>query len=385
MSSEFFTVSSRAAALHRLREFLERVPRYAHQRNFDRVGHPDVSRLSPWIRYRVISEEECVKAVLEAHSFEASEKFVQELMWRTYWKGWLELRPRVWTNYLRDLDGLRSEYLSNKDFTAASRGETRLSFFNDWVNELVTTGYLHNHTRMWFASVWIFTLQLPWQLGAEFMYRHLLDGDPASNTLSWRWVAGLQTKGKLYIARPDNIAKYSEGRWAPRANELNVEPKAPVSDDVGPPQPLSPVLEGLVPEGSCVLVHDDDLSVDLSPEVSGRGARFCVLGRDLSERAERVGAFVNQLRGDAQNRMNAESVVGVNEVERWTSDHGARCLYAMRPRCGYETPMLERLHRELHERGIELIFLRRDWDSKYYRFAQSGYFPFWNSVKKDLR
>jgi deoxyribodipyrimidine photo-lyase len=66
------------------------------------------------------------------------------------------------------------------------------------VQELVETGYLHNHARMWFASIWIFTLRLPWELGADFFLRHLLDGDAASNTLSWRWVAGLHTKGKHY-------------------------------------------------------------------------------------------------------------------------------------------------------------------------------------------
>jgi len=62
---------------------------------------------------------------------------------------------------------------------------------------------------MWFASIWIFTLKLPWQLGASFFLKNLYDGDPASNTLSWRWVAGLQTKGKNYLATKSNIEKYS--------------------------------------------------------------------------------------------------------------------------------------------------------------------------------
>ena len=62
---------------------------------------------------------------------------------------------------------------------------------------------------MWFASIWIFTLNLPWELGANFFYRNLLDADEASNTLSWRWVAGLHTSGKFYLARQDNIEKYS--------------------------------------------------------------------------------------------------------------------------------------------------------------------------------
>jgi deoxyribodipyrimidine photo-lyase len=80
--------------------------------------------------------------------------------------------------------------------------------FDDWAQELVATGYLHNHARMWFASIWIFTLRLPWELGADFFLRHLIDGDPASNTLSWRWVGGLHTPGKTYLATADNIAEH---------------------------------------------------------------------------------------------------------------------------------------------------------------------------------
>ena len=66
---------------------------------------------------------------------------------------------------------------------------------------------------MWFASIWIFTLNLPWQKGAEFFMKHLFDGDPASNTLSWRWIAGLQTKGKHYLAQSWNISKFTNNRY----------------------------------------------------------------------------------------------------------------------------------------------------------------------------
>ena len=65
---------------------------------------------------------------------------------------------------------------------------------------LKENNYLHNHARMWFASIWVFTLDLPWQLGAEFFMKHLFDGDAAANTLGWRWVAGIQTQGKNYLA-----------------------------------------------------------------------------------------------------------------------------------------------------------------------------------------
>ena len=87
--------------------------------------------------------------------------------------------------------------------------ETEIECFNDWVKELKNFNYLHNHTRMLFASIWIFTLKLPWQKGAEFFMKNLFDGDAASNTLSWRWVAGIQTKGKNYLAKSWNISKFT--------------------------------------------------------------------------------------------------------------------------------------------------------------------------------
>ena len=153
------------------------------------------------------------------------------------------------------------------EYRSALAAQTHLPFFNEWVSELETTGYLHNHTRMWFASVWIFTLKLPWQLGALHMYRHLLDGDPASNTLSWRWVAGLQTKGKSYLARPDNIEKYSEGRWRPKQGELAEEAFLIQEEDAvsthtprATPSRLPPYSPGQQKLG--LLMTLDDISID---------------------------------------------------------------------------------------------------------------------------
>ena len=167
------------------------------------------SLLSPYIRYRVISEEDIIKKVLKTHPYSKSEKYIQEIYWRTYWKGWLEHRKKVYDDYIEKRDEQSAKFVNKKFYENAIEGDTDLIFFNDWVNELKNNGYLHNHIRMWFASIWIFTLNLPWQLGANFFMEHLLDGDPASNTLSWRWVAGIQTKGKNYLARKTNITKYS--------------------------------------------------------------------------------------------------------------------------------------------------------------------------------
>ncbi|MCA1943125.1 MAG: hypothetical protein LDL15_05910, partial [Yonghaparkia sp.] len=213
--------ATRAAGLARLADFVPRAGRaYAAERNADHGpgDRSNVSTLSPWVRHRLVTERELAAAVLERHSLSAAEKFVQEVYWRTYWKGWLERRPSVWTRYAASvaptLDTLSAADRTTYDDAVA--GRTGIDGFDHWARELVETGYLHNHARMWFASIWIFTLRLPWQLGADFFLRHLLDGDPASNTLSWRWVAGLQTVGKTYLATADNIARYTDGRFRPR-------------------------------------------------------------------------------------------------------------------------------------------------------------------------
>ena len=199
-------------AQDRLHDFIEHnLHEYAFKRNYDYgpENRSNISHLSPFISHRLLYEFDIAKKVLSKFPYLKVEKFIQEIFWRTYWKGWLELRPDVWNDFKSSLNDLNKDDL----YYDAINGKTNIECFNDWVNELKEHNYLHNHARMWFASIWIFTLNLPWQLGAQFFLEHLYDGDAASNTLSWKWVAGLQTKGKHYIARPDNIQKFTNGRY----------------------------------------------------------------------------------------------------------------------------------------------------------------------------
>ncbi len=213
---------TRAAALARLAEFLPAAGRrYADSRNHDDGPGPDgtrgnVSQLSPWLHAGLIGEAEVLQATLGAHGPRAAEKFIAEVFWRVYFKGYLEQRPAIWTDYVAGRDTALTAVARNAGvrtaYAQSTEGRTGIAAFDEWARELAATGYLHNHARMWFASIWIFTLRLDWRLGADFFLRHLIDGDAASNTLSWRWVAGLHTKGKHYLARADNIARYTAGR-----------------------------------------------------------------------------------------------------------------------------------------------------------------------------
>ena len=218
--------ASRAKAINQLDNFIENnLAEYSRLRNFDFGPEKrlNVSCLSPYITHGIINEKEVIQKSLSKFSFSKNEKFIQEVLWRTYWKGWLELRPNVWNDYLLELKKIRIEFKGNKEYLNAIEGRTNIDCFNAWVNELKENNYLHNHSRMWFASIWIFTLNLPWQLGAEFFMQHLFDGDAASNTLGWRWVAGIQTQGKHYLANEWNIKKFTNNRF----DNINLNENAP--------------------------------------------------------------------------------------------------------------------------------------------------------------
>jgi len=262
----------RAAALDHLARVAPRTgTAYAARRNTDAGpdAEPTTTALSPYLRRRLLLEPEVIAAAAEAHGPDAREKFVEEVFWRTYFKGHLETHPALWSRYL-DLvaDGrnqLATQSGLRRVFADAVAGNTGIDGFDDWAKDLVETGWLHNHTRMWFASIWIFTLRLPWALGADFFMRHLIDGDPASNTLSWRWVAGLHTRGKAYVARADNIRRYTEGRFSPTG--LDEDPVPLEENDLVRTVPLPPA--GQPPQGDvALLLHLDDLN----PETLDLGA-----------------------------------------------------------------------------------------------------------------
>ncbi len=236
--------------------------RYADHRNTDRG--PDApattSVLSPYLRRRLVLEQEAVSAALSAHG-EGATKYVQEVFWRSYFKGYLEIRPWVWADYKRLVEEGRQDLAASSGLRTAYReaveGRTGIDAFDDWARALVAQNWLHNHTRMWFASIWIFTLRLPWALGADFFMRQLLDGDPASNTLSWRWVAGLHTRGKHYVARAENIRRYTDGRYDPHGLD---EAPEPLSEAEAKAAVRVPAAEAAPAGEVALMLHVDDLA-----------------------------------------------------------------------------------------------------------------------------
>jgi deoxyribodipyrimidine photo-lyase len=265
--------STRAAGLARLAAFLPRAGRhYAEHRNADEgaalggAARRHVSQLSPWLHAGLVGEAEVLAAVLSEHSPRAAERFVAEVFWRIYFKGYLEQRPAIWMNYRSGRDqalaACQADTRLRDAYAEATEGRTGIAAFDHWARELAETGYLHNHARMWFASIWIFTLRLDWKLGADFFLRHLIDGDAASNTLSWRWVAGLHTKCKHYLARAENIARHTaqhpRGPLAAAGLAEHAEPLTERFDHPRVPLDLpAPAAAADLAEPFALLLHDD--------------------------------------------------------------------------------------------------------------------------------
>ena len=390
--------ATRTAGLERLAAFAPGMgAAYAAGRNHASGLHGlhSVSGLSAYLRHRLVLEAEAVGAALATHGDRGAEKFIQEVFWRTYWKGWLELRPAVWTAYsagvaqeqarLRTSGGLR------RQVEAAVSGRTGIACFDAWAAELVETNYLHNHVRMWFASIWIFTLKLPWVLGADFFLLHLRDGDPASNTLSWRWVAGSQTRGKHYVARAENIRRFTDGQFDPQG-ELDESPEAIVEPDAQGPQPLPPAAAP--PTGPvALLLHEDDLhaeSLDL-----GGAEVMALAGTAFPERrsplgcagpvAEWVQAAVADGRQRASRHFGIEAAaLAPAEVVAWAGHAGCAAVVTPWAPVGWTADGLAAIEAGLRERGILLHRLRRPWDKACWPLATKGFFPFREAIPRLL-
>jgi deoxyribodipyrimidine photo-lyase len=380
---------SRAAGMDRLSAFLPRAGRdYAALRNLDLPDHPHVSGLSPWLRHRLVTEAEVIAATLEAHP-RGAEKFLAEVWWRTYWKGWLELRPGIWTAYRQGvvaaLNRLAVEPGLAARAEAAMLGDTGIDGFDHWARELAATGYLHNHARMWFASIWVFTLRLPWELGADFFLRHLIDGDPASNTLSWRWVAGLHTPGKTYLATAENIATNTRGRFRPEGLAAEA-PALPM-----PPLPAPRAM----PEGenwdptrpSLLLVTEEDLSPAFLMEQGLRRAAMAVLtdvpGRSSLAVADHVHRFTAGAITDALTRLGApDAPVFTDEaaVLAFCDKSGLNQIVTAYAPIGPVASRLGSLARQCEAKGITLARVLRDHDRLAWPHATHGFFRFREAV-----
>ncbi len=373
---------TRAAALTRLEAFAPKTAgQYAKGRNVDFGAgrHEAVSTLSPYIRARLLTEPDVARAALDHHRAADADKFLSEVFWRTYWKGWMELRPAVWQMYRADLNRLADEVQTQsglrQKWEVACLGRTGIAPFDAWALELTQTGYLHNHARMWFASIWIFTLGLPWQLGADFFLRHLLDGDAAVNTLSWRWVAGIQTVGKSYLATESNIAKFTDGRFTSVPGLASDAPAIAY-----PPNPAAGLLPPATPLPLAarhgVLLHGDDcdpapLRINDIPPLT-YGYLDATQGHSPWQMAPHVAAFRCAA---ARDRAPDLSVMDSAEgIALWAQKHQLDQIVTPYAPVGPVQDVLQAYC--ARPDALPLSQHRRDFEEAAWPLATKGFFPF---------
>ncbi len=347
---------------------------YPKYRNFD-LGHPheNVSKLSPYLRRRLVSENDVLQIALKKNSLSSMEKFIQEIFWGTYWRGWLEMRPDVYRDYVNGYDG--------SDLPV----KTGIRCFDYWTEELIETGYLHNHARMWYASIWIFTLGKSWISGANFFKDHLIDWCPASNTLGWRWVAGLQTRGKIYIAKADNIRLFTNDKFFPKG-QLNESPY--FTDDLWKTYERSSEISFaksniFTPEDTAVIINKNDLTLNhyLSNErINFKGCIF----HDLEYQPSKS-VFVNKFESGIIENLcldlpSFEFCQSKESLINWAKSEKLRRLIFPYETVGNKYFMESDFINELKSQNIEAIFHMRDWDKYAFPFANKGFFAFKNNI-----
>ena len=368
---------SRAEALNHLNNFIENnLSEYSKLRNFDfgPTNRSNISCLSPYITHGVINELEVIDKSLKKLPFSKVEKFIQEVLWRVYWKGWLELRPNVWTDFLIELKEVKKEFNNNQNYLNAVEGKTNIDCFNQWVMELKEKNYLHNHTRMWFASIWIFTLELPWQLGAEFFMQHLYDGDAASNTLGWRWVAGIQTQGKHYLASEWNIKKFSNNRFQNIKLNENAPPKV---SEKSYPLIKQQFNNSKIIEKKNLLIFENNLSFEVSNFKENKFEKIYLISNINKNRSieldEKLIKFKSELIKDQKKRLEDKSInceiIDISEIKNINDCYG---LY---PSVGENLDYLK-------SNNLKINFLYRDLDQLAWQYCNKGFFNFKNYIPK---
>jgi hypothetical protein len=229
---------------------------------------------------------------------------------------------------------------------------------------------------MWFASIWIFTLGLPWQAGARFFQEHLLDGDAASNTLGWRWVAGIQTKGKHYLARASNIEQFTKGRFGP--DSLN-ETAAPREENII--HEMIPFDYTMIGKKvfNTLIICDTDLHL---PAGTGSYADYdnvFILCLDNARRqlgvSHNVLTFKKGLVGDFQARCDGSEVISADDFEIFASQNdGVDVIY---PSIGDNLDYLKRMQ---STHNLTVNFRKKQQDLFCWQFAQKGFFNFKRNI-----
>ena len=379
MNTEFPT--NKVDIYKNLNFFIENFLRnYASKRNFD-LGppHPNVSKLSPFIKRRFLTEKDILESIFSKYSLNSVDKFVQEIFWRTYWRGWLEFHPNVYKEFEKNV----KQYEIPK--------KTGIKCFDHWTEELLDTGYLHNHARMWYASIWIFTLKRPWEEGAKFFSDYLIDWCPASNTLGWRWVAGLQTIGKNYIARSENIKTFTNNKFYPE-NQLN-ENSTPIHSEINLNEHIISKIQydevnikNLDKSNLGLVLTNNDLSLHKLINKNTDHFAKCLFYMKSKSKSILVNNFERDLFLNVlEDIPDCEFISSFDKLVIWAKSKKLRNLIVPFETVGNVILNNEDLQSRLKSQNINCIFFLRNWDKRAFPYTKKGFFPFKKKIPELLR
>ena len=362
---------SKSKLIESIKQFSDtQILSYSSDRNFDYgIPHKNVSRLSPYLRRRFISEYEVLKTVLNKHKYENIEKFIEEIFWRTYWKGWLETHPYVYKKY------------ESKRYDQIIPTKTGIKCFDHWKDELIETGYLHNHSRMWFASIWIFTLKYSWESGANFFKNNLIDWCPASNTLGWRWVAGIQTIGKPYIARAENIKHFTDNRFYPKGQLHEDITLSPLNTPHQKAIDLNFSKESSITEidNLGIVLNNNDLT--LNQEFIDFNINYHTCLFKLKNGNPLINKFESDIFEDIINNNNKiELVETIENLLRWIELKKIKNLILPHETVGNEIFKNSSFLNQLSDKKVTYQFYAREWDTNAFSYAKKGFFNFKKNI-----
>ena len=340
---------------------------YHKLRNYDYGinNRSNVSQISKYTSHRILYEFDIIEKLKK---YDKKQKYTDEILWRIYWKGYLENYKSIWYEYINFKENSNNSYL----ISSAINGKTGIDCFDKWIEELRENNYLHNHARMWFASIWIFTLGLPWQLGARLFMKHLLDGDAASNTLSWRWVAGMHTNKKPYLASKENIDKFTINRF--RKTTISKSSKINLIKHNQHQSNKIPVQRNH-PTSDILLMFDNDMNISKRSELFNSYSKVFILSNQIInngvELSQKVSLFKKDLIGKVNKLIPNSEVLEPNDIVKFLPSQ--RCFDVIYPGVGHNLDLINKLASH-HQININYIY--REEDLKNWNYASSGFYKF---------
>ena len=340
---------------------------YHRLRNYD-FGINDrsnISQISKYTSHRILNEYNVIEKLKK---FDKKKKYTDEILWRLYWKGYLENYKSIWFEY----KNFKEKSVTLDKISSAIEGKTGIDCFDSWIEELRENNYLHNHSRMWFASIWIFKLMLPWQLGARLFMRHLLDGDAASNTLSWRWVAGIHTNKKPYIATNENIKKFTINRF--RDYPVNSSDKIKLIKNNEHLSNEIPVNRNNTISKNLIIFDNDMDIVDRSDLFNSYSKVYFISNEIINNKLDfsfKVIRYKESLIENVQ-KLIPNSVI-LNSIDIKTLLANQSSIDVIYPGMGHNQDFINTFG---NKNKIKINYIYRDEDLIYWKYANSGFYKF---------